>query len=125
MNVPAQTRGVVLGAAGIGVISFDSLLIRLQDMPPANVALWRGVFTATGFVVLSLLSYRGQIRTVLTTIDAGLVGVAVFTALGNTLFVVAITHTGVADTLVILASAPLMTALMGWVLLRERPPLRT
>ncbi len=120
-----RTRGVLLVTTGISVISFDSLLVRLQELSPPAVILWRGVFTALGFGLLSGLAYRRQMFGALKSMNLGVISVAVFTSLGNTMFVVAVTHTSVADTLVILASAPLMTAILGRVLLGERLHLRT
>jgi drug/metabolite transporter (DMT)-like permease len=125
MKLNAHTRGVLLATSGISVISFDSLLIRLQDLTPATVVLWRGVFGAVAFGFLSLVAYRKEAFSALISINLGVIGVVVFTGLSNTMFVVAITHTTVADTLVILASTPLLTSILGLLLLRERLHLRT
>jgi len=114
-----------MAAVGISIISFDSLLVRLQGLSPSAVVFWRGLLTALGFAVLSWLSYRRQTLDAFKSISLGVIGVVVFTALGNTMFVLSVTHTSVADTLVILASAPLMTAVLGRVLLDERLHLRT
>jgi drug/metabolite transporter (DMT)-like permease len=120
-----HSRGLLLATAGIAVISFDGLLVRLQGLSPPAVVFWRGVLTAIGFAILAWLAYRRSALRSFKTINAGVVGVAIFTALGNAMFVVAVTHTTVADTLVILASAPLLTAILGRVLLGESLHLRT
>jgi drug/metabolite transporter (DMT)-like permease len=46
-------------------------------------------------------------------------------AMGTVSFIVAITHTSVANTLIILSTTPLFAAFIGWVFLREPIPVRT
>jgi drug/metabolite transporter (DMT)-like permease len=125
LGLSVHSKGFLLATGGIAVISFDGLLVRLQGLTPSAMVFWRGVLTAIGFAFLAWLAYRRKTFASFKTIDAGVVGVAIFTALGNAMFVVAVTHTTVADTLVILASAPLLTAVLGRVLLGERLHLRT
>ena len=50
---------------------------------------------------------------------------ALIYSLGTISFVTAITHTSVANTLIILSTTPLFAAIIGWVFLREPIPLRT
>lgn len=46
-------------------------------------------------------------------------------AMGTISFIVAITHTSVANTLIILSTTPMFAAIIGWIFLRESIPART
>ena len=49
----------------------------------------------------------------------------IFYTFGTISFITAITHTSVANTLIILSTTPLFAALIGFIVLRERIELRT
>jgi len=129
-NVPLsiRARGVLLAVGGASLISFDGLLIRLQDLTPSGVVFWRGLLSAVAFAVIWALArrrvkgsvpgnLRAQVRPLLAL--SALMVIATFT------WVLSLTHTTVAHTLVITASAPILTAVLGRVLLQERLPVRT
>ena len=107
---------------GIGVlaISPDALIIRLVDMQPLAIAFWRGLLMAVGFLGVALVLYRGD--TVNRFRSMGRVGLAVaaFSACSGILFVTAITHTSVSDTLVILATSPVFAAVLSSLFLGDR-----
>jgi drug/metabolite transporter (DMT)-like permease len=109
---------------GIGVlaISPDSLVIRLVKMEPLAIAFWRALLMSMGFCLMALLLYRG--RTVRRFRAMGGVGLAVasFGACSNLLFVAAITHTAVSNTLVILAASPVFAAVLSALFLGDRIP---
>jgi drug/metabolite transporter (DMT)-like permease len=109
---------------GLGVlaISPDALIIRLVKMPPASIAFWRGLFMSLGFVLMALVLYRGSaVRRFQTMGRVGL-AVAGFGACTNLLFVTAITHTAVSNTLVILAASPVFAAVLSALFLGDRIP---
>jgi drug/metabolite transporter (DMT)-like permease len=109
---------------GIGVlaISPDSLVIRLVKMEPLAIAFWRALLMGLGFVLVALFLYRG--RTAGRFRSMGRVGLAVaaFGACSNLLFVTAITHTAVSNTLVILAASPVFAAVLSALFLGDRIP---
>jgi drug/metabolite transporter (DMT)-like permease len=126
--MPNPALGILLAASGAFVISFDSLLVRLQALSPAGVLFWRGLFSGIAFAVLAAAFGRhaGGVRIRLGA--RGWWPLAVLTALmvlGTLTFVLALTHTTVAHTLVIIASSPIMTAVLGRILLGEELPVRT
>jgi drug/metabolite transporter (DMT)-like permease len=109
---------------GLGVlaISPDALVIRLVKLPPPAIAFWRGLLMSFGFALMALVLYRGT--TVRRFRRMGRVGLAVagFGACSNLLFVTAITHTAVSNTLVILAASPVFAAVLSALVLGERIP---
>ncbi len=112
--------GFLITLAGVLVISPDSLLIRLVAADTWTVAFWRGVLSGLAtLVVYGLIHRRGLWR----ELRGGGWPMAVITlvfAAGSLCFVYSITHTQVANTLLILATSPIFSALIAWVVLRER-----
>jgi drug/metabolite transporter (DMT)-like permease len=89
------------------------------------VIFWRALFVAVGMCFVVNLFYPNRaLRQYRTVFGAGLWMVLSY-AFGTISFVYAITHTSVANTLVILSSTPLFAALISRVLLKESISLRT
>jgi drug/metabolite transporter (DMT)-like permease len=124
--MPLHLKGLLLSAAGMLVISPDGLLVKLvRDADALQVVFWRSLLLG---LVLSavLILWRG--RAVVTHVrDMGPVGLmaSVMMALTNITFVVAMTLTTVANTLVVIATMPLFSALFGLALIGERVRART
>ncbi|MCB1882736.1 MAG: DMT family transporter [Geminicoccaceae bacterium] len=112
-------KGLVLTALGVVILSPDALLIRLIDASPWTILFWRGLgFTLVQSLIVVARYGGGTIAALRRTGRLGFVLLLLMGA-GNSLFVLAITHTGVANALVIIAAAPLFAALMGRVLFKE------
>jgi drug/metabolite transporter (DMT)-like permease len=125
---PNPALGILLAASGAAVISFDSLLVRLQALSPAGILFWRGLFSGFAFAVLAAAFGRRANGTGFR-VGAGdwwpLIVLMALMVLGTVTFVLALTHTTVAHTLVIIASSPILTAVLGRILLGEELPVRT
>jgi drug/metabolite transporter (DMT)-like permease len=106
-------------ALGVVIISPDSLIIRLVDADSWSILTWRAPATAIGLAALLAIRYRERTLHVLTRIGPAGMAVAVTSAIGNILFVVAINNTAVSNVLVILAGAPVVAGLLSWMALRE------
>lgn len=123
-----QLRGIALAAGGAAIISFDGLLIRLQALNSAGVTFWRGVMTGLAFgAVLLVGRWRrpASLRTSERTQWWPVLALALLMLAGTITFVYSLTETTVAHTLVIVASSPVLTAVLGRALLKEHLPLRT
>jgi len=106
------------------VISLDGLLVRLQALTPAGVTFWRGLLTGLAFTVVLIVSGRSN-RAHKREPWWPVCAFAVLMVFGTVTWVFSLTHTTIAHTLVIVSSAPIVTGLLGYALLRERLPLRT
>ena len=119
-------RGLMLSTIGIVVLSPDALLLRLVG----NADIWTVIFYRTlfmgGALALGLaLHYGWRFGTAFRRIGwLGLASAALLAA-SNFGLVGAITHTTVTNTLVILATTPLFSAVFGWLMMGEKVPLRT
>ncbi|MES9965376.1 MAG: DMT family transporter [Candidatus Sedimenticola sp. 20ELBAFRAG] len=120
-----HTTGAITVTLGVLILSFDALLIRLADAPAWDVVFWRGAFMA--FSLFLVISFQKQRNSMQRFISFG--WTALFTALlqgvGSALFVLAVSHTSVANTVVLIATAPLFAAIASHFFLKERVHLRT
>jgi len=118
--VSNHAKGLLIVGAGVVAISPDALIIRLVHMEPLAIAFWRALLMGFGFVALALILYRR--RTAQRFRSMGRVGLAAagFSAISGVLFVTSITHTAVANTLVILAASPMFAAVLSAIFLGDR-----
>lgn len=118
-------KGFTIAAFGVFMLSWDAVFIRLADVSSWDAAFWRGTFIALSlscYLALSgewkkfghLLSFKW-----IALLTCGIYGFNTF------LFVAAISHTSIANAVVILSVTPVFSALFSWWLLREKIPLRT
>ena len=118
-------KGLLLTALGVLVIAPDALLLRLITLPAEQVVLWRGLLNLVGFLLIVVLRYKSQWwRAYLVCGRAG-IGCALLFSLSTIGFVLGNHFTKAGNVLVILASAPLIAALLSRFFLQERLPLRT
>ena len=105
--------GVLLSVAGI-------TLRHMESASGWQILLYRSL---TFFVVITFyLVFRYRTRVVRAFVTAGRPGliVALSLGLGSTCYVFALLLTTVANALFIISAAPFMTAILGWIVLRER-----
>lgn len=108
------------------VISPDGLLIKLiGDTGVWTIILYRLGFLAVALALWLALRYRRRWLDIWRGIGVpGVIAIAGLTGSGIG-FVGAMTHTSVADTLLIFATIPLWSALIGWLFIGERVRPRT
>jgi drug/metabolite transporter (DMT)-like permease len=118
-------KGLLLAGAGVLVLSPDSLLVRLIGADPWTLLFWRGLLLFAA-LFLPLCLYRGPRvwDTCRRTGKAGLLAGALL-ASSTLCFVQALTHTTVANTLIIIGAGPLAAALLGRLFLKEPVATRT
>ncbi len=119
-------RGMLMSALGMIIISPDGLLIRLIG----KAGMWEIIFFRLLFMGLSLalmIAMRHRSRTIEIWRMIGMTGLlsALLMAFSSLGFVVAITHTTVTNTLVIVSTMPFFSAILGWWLIGEEVPSRT
>ena len=120
-RVTPRTKGLVITLAGVLILSPASVLIRLASTDPWIIVLWQGVLVA---VVLTAARVLNSGLASLAIGRLGLIAAGLF-AIDHILFVMAITHTNVANVLVILAITPLFVIMGNRVFLREPVERRT
>ncbi len=118
-------KGLLIAFFGILILTPDAVLVRLADSNSWTVLFWRGIFFATGIIVILLITYRSKAINELINIGKEGVLIGLLTALGGTSFILAIHYTSIAKTLVIISISPIMVAIVSLFMLKERPSLYT
>ena len=115
----------MLGILGVLLLSPDTLIIRLVDADPWTFVAWRGALMFVGMFVILVLRFGWTVLA--RTYAIGWLGllISLIFALNNVFFQLSVQNTTVANTLVIIATAPLFAALFSVAFLRERVQMRT
>ena len=115
----AHVKGLLITAAGVLVISPDGLLTRLITADHWTMMFWRALFLCFGmWLALGFVRPNRVWREYRTLRGPGLLKVLAY-SFGTISFIFAITHTSVANTLVILSVTPLFAAVISRVILAE------
>ena len=105
--------------------SVGGLLQRLISADAWTTVFWRAAFAALFLIAYVLWRERG--RGFAPFREVGWIGLAVGFCFGaaSTLYVLSLSLTQVANTLIVLSTAPFMAALLGWIILGEPVRRRT
>jgi len=123
--MPDHARGLLIALGGVLLISFDALLVRLAAAPHWDIIFWRGWLICLTLLAWMLVSGH-RLRLPPARRDRWLIISAVLMLSGNTtLFVLSVSHTAAANTVVILAASPFFAALFSGLFLKEPVALRT
>ena len=116
-----RNKGLLLSLIGVIIISPDSLLIRLANIDDLSLIFYRSALPI--ITILIFLIYNYQKSFIKSFFLIGLPGViyAVLYAITHICFVYSIQNTAVANTLVLIASAPIFAALFSIFILKEIP----
>src|SRR5690606_4431358 len=111
-----HVRGLAIVTAGVFILSFDALLVRLAGATPADFGFWRGMLICVSLLTLLVAGGLGRVnvRPVGGYLLAGTVA-----GIGLVLFPFSIMNTHTANTVVILTSAPFFAAIFSRVFLAE------
>ena len=114
------TKGIVITALGVLIMSPDGLLLRLITEDVLTITFWRGLFYSCGMFIVLLAYYRSNILDAFLGIGKPGLLLAVLYFLGNLSFVYSISNTAVANTLFIVSTTPLFAALIAWLFLKKQ-----
>ena len=124
-NLTDQQKGSLLAFVAVMFITPDSLFIRLSSIDTWGLVFYRGIIPF--FVVFfgMFLIYRLNFFKILMTSGIhGIIYIVTF-SITNITFVVSIQNTNVANTLVMIATAPMLSAILGAIFLKEPPDKKT
>jgi drug/metabolite transporter (DMT)-like permease len=120
-----RLRGTLMVAAATLCWSIGGLLQRLISADAWTMIFWRALFAAVFLIAYVLWRERG--RGLAPFREVGWAGMAVGVCFGvaSTLYVLSLSLTHVANTLIVLSTSPFMAAVLGWIVLGEKVRLRT
>ena len=125
MQYSDQKKGMLLAFTGIIFITPDSLFIRLANIESWNLIFYRGIIPFLVVFTGLLCIYKEKIfKELIKNGWRGIAYAVVFT-MTNIVFVISIENTNVANTLIMIALAPMLSAVISFVFLKERPDQKT
>ena len=116
-------RGAVVVLGGVLVMSFDAALIRAVDQPAGVLSLWRGVLICAAMVLAAGVCHVAGVKQRWDNEWAAW-GNGLMFGMASVAFVYSIESTSAANTLFIMATMPVWSAVLGRVFLRasiDRP----
>jgi len=124
-NLTDQQKGSLLAFIAVMFITPDSLFIRLSNIDTWGLVFYRGLIPFFTVLIGMLLIYKLNFFKLLVSSGYhGLIYIGTF-SITNITFVVSIQNTNVANTLVMIATAPMLSAILGAIFLKEPPDRKT
>ena len=124
-NLTDQQKGSLLAFIAVIFITPDSLFIRLSSVDTWGLVFYRGIIPFfTVFLGMLIIYKLNFFKILLSSGFHGLIYVGTF-SITNITFVVSIQNTNVANTLVMIATAPMLSAILGAIFLKEPPDKKT
>ena len=124
-NLTDQQKGSLLAFVAVMFITPDSLFIRLSTVDTWGLVFYRGIIPFfTVFFGMLLIYKLNFFKILMSSGYHGLIYISTF-SITNITFVVSIQNTNVANTLVMIATAPMLSAILGAIFLKEPPDRKT
>ncbi len=120
-----RNKGLILSLIGVIILSPDSLLIRIVELDDFSLIFYRSAIPVLTIFVYLIYYYKSLLFK--SFISIGIPGLiyAFLYALTHVCFVYSIQNTSVANTLVLIAAAPIFAAIFSIFILKEIPNLFT
>ncbi|MDC1476307.1 EamA family transporter [Pelagibacteraceae bacterium] len=125
MKFTDQRRGMLMAFTAVMFLTPDSLFIRMANISSWNLIFYRGFIPF--FVVLLglIIIYKNNLgKKIFNTGWHGIYYASVF-SVTNITFVISIENTNVANTLIMIALAPMLSAILSFIFLKEIPDKKT
>ena len=124
-NISNQHKGSLLAFIGVLFITPDSLLIRLSNLETWGLLFYRGLIPFFVVLIGLLFFYRTKFFEALFNI--GYVGIfyVISFSVCNITFIISIQNTNVANTLIMVAMAPMLSAVLATIFLKEKTNMKT
>ena len=118
-NLSNQQKGSLLAFVGVMFITPDSLFIRLSKIGTWELLFYRGAIPFFFVLIGLLLFYKKNFLNALLKIGyVGIFYIISFSAC-NITFIISIQNTNVANTLIMVALAPMLSAILAAIFLKE------
>ena len=124
-NLTGQQKGSVLAFIAVMLITPDSLLIRLSNIETWGMLFYRGAIPFVVVLIGLLIFYNKNFLNAFFNVGYTGIFYTFSFAICNITFLVSIQNTNVANTLVMVAMAPMLSAILGGIFLKEVPDKKT
>ena len=124
-NLSDQQKGSLMAFVAVMFITPDSLFIRLSSVETWSLVFYRGIIPFFTVLIGMLIIYKSNFFKMLFNSGyPGIIYILTFSTT-NIAFVVSIQNTNVANTLDMIAMAPMLSAILGALFLKEIPNSKT
>ncbi|MGL1930467.1 MAG: DMT family transporter [Desulfotalea sp.] len=120
-----KAKGLLITTLGVLVLTPDTLWVRLAGLESETMLFWRGLCTLCGMTLIIFCQYGLQTANQFKQIGKSGLSVIFLMGISSSCFLLALYHTSVANTLVIISSAPMFAAIYTRFFLKEKIPFRT
>ena len=124
-NLTDQQKGSLMAFVAVMFITPDSLFIRLSNVDTWGLVFYRGIIPFVTVFAGMLFIYKSSFFKLLYGNSIYGVAYIVTFSITNITFVLSIQNTNVANTLVMIALAPMLSAIFGAIFLKEKPDRNT
>jgi len=124
-NLTDQQKGSLLAFVAVMFITPDSLFIRLSNVDTWGLVFYRGIIPFMTVLIGMLIIYKLNFFKILFTSGYHGIFYVITFSVTNITFVVSIQNTNVGNTLVMIATAPMLSAILGAIFLKEPPDKKT
>ena len=124
-NLSNQKKGSFLAFVAVMLITPDSIFIRLSNIETWGMLFYRGAIPFLFVLIGLIFFYKKNLFKALIAIGyPGIFYIFSFSVC-NITFIISIQNTNVANTLVMIAMAPMLSAILGSIFLKEIPDSKT
>ena len=125
MKLTNQQKGSLLAFTAVVLITPDSLFVRLSHIDTWGLLFYRGAIPFVLVLLGLLMVYKTNFFKLLFSMGYAGIAYAITLAVTNITFIVSIQNTNVANTLIMIAMAPMLSAVLGAFFLKENPDTKT
>ena len=125
MKLNNQQKGSLLAFVAVFLITPDSLLIRLSHIDTWGLLFYRGAIPFVAVFFGLLMVYRATFFKLFFAMGYPGIFYTITFAITNVTFIISIQNTNVANTLIMIAMAPMLSAVLGALFLKENPDKKT
>ena len=125
MKLANQQKGSLLAFVAVLLITPDSLFIRLSHIDTWGMLFYRGAIPFVAVFFGLLMVYRTTFFKLFFAMGYPGVFYTITFAVTNITFIISIQNTNVANTLIMIAMAPMLSAILGALFLKENPDKKT
>ena len=124
-NLTSQQKGSLLAFVAVMFITPDSIFIRLSNIETWGMLFYRGAIPFVAVLIGLLFFYKNNFLKALLGIGYPGIFYVISFSICNITFIISIQNTNVANTLVLIAMAPMFSAILGAIFLKEIPDQNT
>ena len=124
-RLTSQQKGSLLAFIAVMLITPDSILIRLSTIETWGMLFYRGAIPFVVVLIGLIFFYKNNLLQALINIGYPGVFYVISFSICNITFIISIQNTNVANTLVMIAMAPMLSAILGSIFLKEVPDSKT